>query len=376
MNFMKYVSSKKYILTLLLVVNLSINVLLATSCKAESIHSYTDVNYFGSVLQVSVFTTNDRFNVAVESLKEFLNTLSRITDNDIPDSELSKFNSATDGEEVEVSKYVYDMFKISERAYDLTGGAYDPTAYYLIDLWGFSRKKDNTESGKCVPDDGLIKSFASMTDFSKIVGREADGKFFLKKNDTACIIGGTKYYAKLDFGGIVKGYAVEKIKEILIGNGITKGRVIYGSSSLCLLDSFRNDKWTLKLTNPMKTNGADTYCNLFVGNADVATSGNYERFFEYDGKKYCHIIDGRSGYPIDNGVSSVTVIGSSAALADALATGLCVAGKEKITSFKESSGLSDVEIIATFSDGNTLKVFSTVDNIDITFGELYEKKPV
>lgn len=374
---MKCAISKKYISISLLVILLFTNVLLATSCEAESIRLFTDISHFGSALKISVFTTDDRFNNAVDDVKEFLNTLSRITDDTVRDSDLAKFNSAVDGEEIEVDKHIYELFKISETAYDLTEGAYDPTAYYLVDLWGFSHSGDEGKTAEeRIPDESLIKSFACLTDFSKIEGKETDGKFFIKKDNTACDIGGTVYYAKLDFGGIIKGYAVEKIKEILISNGITKGNVIYGSSSLCLLDSFEKDNWTLKLTNPLKTDGAETYCNVYVKNADVATSGDYERFFEYNGKRYCHIIDGKTGYPIDNGVSSVTVISGSAALADALATGLCVAGKEKILNFKEDSGLSDIDVIATFADGETLKVFSTVNDIDITNGERYEKKSV
>ena len=360
---------------------------LISACEKEPMQTYSNAEYFGANLSIVCYTDGETFQKVKNEVEFFLGEVSNQTDETNKNSDVYRFNHARDGEKTEISKLTYELFTVSKNVYELTDGGYDPTAYWLVDLWGFSARlntsgntitkpydRERNEDGSYnLPQAKYISAFKTLADLSRIKSEISNGKYYLTKKDTAQTVDGVTYYMAIDFGGIVKGYVVDEVQKILKKYGIERGNASYGTSSLCLLKSPSGGEWKLELTNPRKTVDNFTYCKTEVANATVATSGDYERYYEINGKRYCHIIDCESGYPIDNGVTSVTVIGDSGAMADALTTGLCALGKDKIIEFtNEYATQNGLKIVATFINENReTEVFTNIKNLLITAGKKY-----
>ena len=376
----------KVIVVVLLVVLVGL-ALCFCGCTANSSKSFTEYGYFGALLNVTCFCSQEELSSIKKEVLEFLSNLSNKVDESVANSDVARFNGAKDGDWVEVSQETYALNALAREIYLLTDGGYNPCVYYLVDLWGFSARfsqKNNislvydrvfdTDGGYPLPDKKYVEAFSLLADFSKVKSRETDGKYYLSKENTLVTVDGVDYYAKIDLGGIIKGYVVEKVGEILSNHGIEKGYVSFGNSSVKLLDNGDGNGWDVKLTNPRHDGDNEAvYCSFKAKNVSVATSGDYERYYFYQGARYSHIIDARNGKPIDNGVCSVSLIGLDAVRADALTTALCVGGIEKIIQFASGDFAKDngIKVIATFIEDDVFKVFSTQE-ATILFGEKYE----
>ena len=130
---------------------------------------------------------------------------------------------------------------------------------------------------------------------------------------------------KIGFGAIGKGYAADRAKELLIKNGVQAGIVNASGDMTTWGKQPGGEEWKVAITNPLDKNKA--FAILPITDGAVVTSGNYEKFVTFGGKRYSHIIDPRTGYPA-SGILSVTVFAPRAELADALATSVFVMGKE------------------------------------------------
>jgi thiamine biosynthesis lipoprotein len=178
-----------------------------------------------------------------------------------------------------------------------------------MDLWGF------TDKNYQVPDDKDIKGALALVGFDKI-------SFDNSKNVVKFNVSGMK----IDLGGIAKGYAVDKAVNKLIAEGIRSCLINAGGQVFCLGDKF-GKPWRVMIKNP-RSQTRSNYL-LEVRNMAVATSGDYEQFFLKDNKRYCHIINPKTGYPVQNAIVSVTVVARDGVTCDALSTSIFVLGKEK-----------------------------------------------
>jgi thiamine biosynthesis lipoprotein len=356
----------------------------------QSAHTYSDAGYFGALLKIVAYSTDKKFDAFVSDVDGLMDGLDAALDEDESGSDIARFNASSDGEKTEVSEETYALFSDAKEIYALTDGAYNPCVYYLVDLWGFSARFSDASSQKHevydrtfgedgsypLPETKYIEAFVKLCDFDKLSASVSDGKYYLEKNGTAVTLDGITYYTKIDLGGIAKGYAAEKIADIMKDAGITRGYVNFGTSSLVLLDNKDGDNWNLTLTNPRRDGDeSDVYCSLPLKNSAVATSGDYERYYYTDGRRYCHIIDAATGYPVDNGVATVTVTGGSAEKADAVATALMVGGKEKTIAFSTGAYAAEngLKIIAVFIENGGMKIYSTAENLTLNAGETYEE---
>ena len=128
---------------------------------------------------------------------------------------------------------------------------------------------------------------------------------------------------KIGFGGIGKGFAAERAKQLLMNNGVESG-IVNAAGDLTTWGNQPNGKpWTINIADPDNQNEA--FSSLNISGLAVATSGNYEKYVVIDGKKYSHTIDPKTGFPI-SGIKSVTIICPNAELADAMATPITVLG--------------------------------------------------
>ncbi len=229
-------------------------------------------------------------------------------------SEISRFNAHRARTPVEVSPDFMDVVKTAKKIYTLTDGAWDGTINPVVNLWGFGG--DNRQ--KQVPGKEEIEKLLPHTGFHhiKIIERKSIQK--------------TNPRVSLDLASIAKGYAVDRIARLIsdaeIENYIVEiGGEVYASG-------VRKDgkKWRVGVNLPEKGIAFDAIYKIVSLQAmALATSGDYRNFFEVGHKRYTHVIDPKTGIPVDNGVVSASVLAPTCAFADGLATALMVMGHEK-----------------------------------------------
>jgi thiamine biosynthesis lipoprotein len=209
----------------------------------------------------------------------------------------------------------------------LTGGAFDPTYAGVGRLWDFKKKPPRVPSAEDVAR-----------------GLESVGYRRVRIDPAASTVDLPKGM-RIGLGGIAKGYAVDRAMETLRERGVEHALVNAGGDLKAL--GFDGDApWEVAIKHPRDRERVIAV--LRVANTALVTSGDYERFFEYEGKRYHHILDPRTGYP-STGAMSVTVVAPNAEYADALATALCVMGPESGLPLIES--LARVEAILVSMDG-------------------------
>ena len=224
------------------------------------------------------------------------------------DSELSRFNAAAGTAPFAVSA---DTRQVVEAALDigrLSGGAFDPTLGPLVDLWGFG--PPGARQG--VPSQGQIDAAFRHVGYQHVSVRQKPSALFKK---TPSI--------HIDLSGIAKGFGVDAVARLLEREGVGYYLVEIGGEVRSRGYSPRGDVWRVGIERPA---GALRRHVIGLDGKGLATSGNYRNFFVNGGARYCHIIDPRSGRPVEHGLASVTVIAETAMQADALSTALMVLG--------------------------------------------------
>lgn len=204
---------------------------------------------------------------------------------------------------------------------------FNPAIGKLIRLWKINESENKTG---VPPDDAeikkLVKSNPVMSDI------DIDGIRIKSRNSDV----------ELNFGGFAKGYGIKKEIEMLKELGI-KNAIINAGGDLHAIGSHGNRPWRIGIRHPRKENEVLAYIDA-MDDESVFTSGDYERYFMYKGKRYHHILDPRTGYPA-SGAQSVTVIHKDPAIADAAATALFVAGPGDWQRIAKSMGISHVLLI-------------------------------
>ena len=222
------------------------------------------------------------------------------------DSEIAAVN---DGAEV-VSEETAALLRRALEIAAETNGAYDPTVYPLMRAWGF------TDGNYRVPADAELDALLQTTGWTEV---SADGT-------TASLPEGFA----LDLGGIGKGYAAGRCKEILKAHGVTSALLSLGGNVSALGSKPDGTAWTVAIENP---DGGDYLGTVQIADQCVVTSGGYQRYFEQDGVRYWHILDPETGKPARSGMKSVTIVSADDTLADALSTALFVMGPERAADF-------------------------------------------
>ena len=225
-------------------------------------------------------------------------------------SDLYKLNNSS---EETIKPESNDFINILTEALEyeqLTNRAFSPRLYKISKEWGF------TTGTYQIPDADILKTYLEEVRASEI---SVDNNIVTR---TPGIM--------IDFGAIAKGYATDVVVEYLKANNIPKAIINLGGNVYVLGSKDKETGWTVGINDPFADRLLGT---IELSDACVVTSGNYERYFEREGKRYHHIIDSTTGYPTDNGLVSVTIISADASYADALSTALFVMGTDKAIEF-------------------------------------------
>ncbi|MDP6636090.1 MAG: FAD:protein FMN transferase [Phycisphaerae bacterium] len=238
-------------------------------------------------------------------------------------TELSQFNTAPAGQPAKLSEITLGLLRLSKQLAKHTDGAFDVTCRPILQVW--RKAKD----AKQAPTDEQIALAVSKCGWDKIELRTDSA---VKKADSASV----------DLGGIAKGFGIDQAAEALQNAGISGGMVNVGGDIRCFGKRAGGGKWRIGVRSPF--NGDPTFAIVELSDGAVCTSGNYERFFEIDSKRYSHIVDPRTGRPV-NKAPSVTVVAPTATAADAWATALSVLGEAGLELIDEESGLEAMLVI-------------------------------
>lgn len=280
-------------------------------------------------------------------LEQRINALEPALSRTREDSDLYRLNHAG-GAACEVSEDTYAAIEAAVQFAEWTGGAFDPTMAPLTDLWGI-----NTDHAH-VPAQAEIDAALTHVGYQNIE---------LLGNNQVRLLNG----AQLDLGGIGKGFATDAAAAMLDG---TRGVLATLGGNIGAYGENPNrdsGNWVVGIADP--DDNAAFIATVEVRGLSVVTSGDYERYFEQDGKRYHHIFDPATGYPADSGLRSVTVIDESSTRADALTTALFVMGLEEGMAFCGQNDIAAVFVTADKQVHVTDKV-STV----CTFAFLGEEK--
>jgi FAD:protein FMN transferase len=235
------------------------------------------------------------------------------------DSEISRFNRAAPEQWFPVSADTWRVAAAAIAVARLTEGAFDPTIGPLVDLWGFGP----TGPAVRMPAPAIIAQKLRQTGYGALEAQREPAALRKRREGLS-----------VDFSGIAEGYAVDEVARALMRSGLAHFLVELGGEIRCHGSNAAGRPWSVAVEPPTLA-GARPDRQVELADAAIATSGDYRKFFIANGRRYSHVIDPRTGWPVRHSPSSVSVIGSSAMQCDALATALLVMGREAGLAFAE-----------------------------------------
>jgi FAD:protein FMN transferase len=266
-------------------------------------------NLLGSPFEITVVASdsiqgNQFLELAISEVKRVENLISDW----IPTSQISNVNKNAGIGPVKVDNEVFDLVERAVRISKLTSGAFDISYASMDRIWKFDG------SMKEMPTAEAIKNSVAKVGYQNIILNKNESSIFLKNEGM-----------KLGLGGIGQGYIADKIKVVLQENGCSSGLVNVSGDINTWGKQPNGLPWSVGIINPMNKN--KVFATFPLDDSAVETSGSYEKYVTFNGKRYSHIIDPRTGYPA-SGIISVSVFAKQTELADALATGIFVLGIE------------------------------------------------
>ena len=250
-------------------------------------------------------------------------------------SELNRINRLDSGQTTGVSDGLLEVVRKSIEISNTSSGAFDITAGPLVELWGFG--KDDTTRKAASSEQ--IEAILPMVNYRNIIVDEKNRKIGLKKAGM-----------KIDLSSIAKGYAVDQAIEVLREEGIENAIVNAGGDLYCLGKGLRGAPWVIGIKDPRQP--GQVIASFELTDRACATSGDYENFFITQSRRFSHLIDPRTGRPVQNGLLSVTVLAPTCLEADGLATAIFVLGKKE--GLELINNLDKIEAIIISQQGSEL----------------------
>jgi len=261
----------------------------------------------GIILEIKLYGKPAELKPVFNAIYQKVAEVDRVCNIYKPESELSRLNQSAYDKPFLCSKLLWQVLCESEKYYKLSDGAFDISAAPLMKLWGFYRKRKTLPSAE------------ELTEVKKHVGLD---KVIFDKNNRS--IKFSVSGMRLDLGGIAKGFAVDLAANIAKKYNIKIGLINLSGNAYCFPEPFPGkNRYIIGVRNPLHKSAICGKIELL--NQSVATSGDYERYVIINGRHYAHIMDPRTGDPVEN-MLSATVITPSATAADALSTSIFING--------------------------------------------------
>lgn len=287
-----------------------------------------------TVVTVTIYGTKDNslltepFNV----IKDYDSKLDAFSS----DSEIGKINAAAGVSAVTVSHDTVEIIKDSLAYSKETDGAFDITVGPLVTMWNIGEPVV-----KDPPSADAVAAAQAQVDYTKVQVDETNNTVYLTEPGMA-----------LNLGAVAKGYISEKVKECLVKEGVTHAIVNLGGNVVLVGGKTGSEDFSVGVEDPADPDKS-MVGNLTLKDKAVVTSGDYQRYFtDSSGKRYCHILNARTGYPADNDLHQVTVVADDPFKSDALSTSLFLMGSEKAQAYVKAH--SDIMVILVTTDNRVL----------------------
>ncbi len=320
--------------------------LFCTSC-GSSFQKTVTTFACDTVVTITYYDKKDEkaVNDALAYLSELELVFSRTNEN----SELFALNeSLHKGEDFFAGKVLFQALTMAYEAAEESDGAFDFTLGEVSDLWDFTGEEPH------VPEQALLAETLSHTGYEKIHleeifvtdAEESNPGGYVTSDDAALSI---------DLGGMAKGYMGQKLKNKLLEEGVESALLNLGGNVITIGKKPDGSKFQIGISKPEK--GSEEYVSTVEASGEsVVTSGIYQRYFEEGGRWYHHILDPKTGQPVESDVASVTVIYRDSGMADILSTTLFVTGPEYAENYVKTCP-ENITVIYVMKDGS-LKEFS------------------
>lgn len=255
------------------------------------------------------------------------------------DSDLSGFNSAAAGTSVALSPQLGEVIKAALELADDTNGAFDPTVGPLVNLWGFG--PDNGATGHDSQHQPAPDALAAAR------ARVGWSQLSIDAHGNLTQPGGVY----LDLSGIAKGYGVDQVARYLLEQKVEAFLIEVGGELRAYGRKADGSDWRIAVEQPAPDDTVDSDIQVVVAldGLAMATSGDYRHYFDDAGQRYSHTIDPRTGFPVQHGLASVTVLHESCMQADALATALTVLSPQQGWDYAQLHGLA---VLLTWHGGD------------------------
>lgn len=295
---------------------------LMTSCAGEK-ESKTEMCsrsgfYFDTNITIKVY--DEQGEALLKKCFSLCNELEHTFSRTLEDSELYQVNHRT-SDEVEISDHLASVIALGLEYGEKTDGAFDITICPVADLWDF--KSENSQ----VPAQEDIDTALEKVDYRKV---HLDGNTLTFDSEDTMI----------DLGAIAKGYAADQIKELLLGEGVESAVINLGGNVQTIGSKPDGTPWNVGIQKPFSPSG-ETLTVVEVADQSVVCTGTYERYFELDGVKYHHVLNPKTGYPVETDLDQITIVCDNSALADVLSTSCLLLGEEQASVLLEDIGFSN-----------------------------------
>ena len=340
---------KKTVLSLLLIIALTF-----VGCKQSKTPVTKTGVYFDTVISITLYEKNS--SRLIDGCFKIADRYEHLFSKTIVDSDVSKVNSSYN-QWISINEETYDLISRSLEYERMSDGRFSVMCGALTSLWDVSGKSDAVSStvpgSESSSEQSIVPTESEIKTVKKLCGMST-----LDMDENTHSVRVNTMGAKLDLGAVAKGYIADKMKEYLVSKGVTSGIIQLGGNVLLIgenptkPDGFYN----IGISTPfygtdMQLSDNEVITAVSEKDTSIVTSGNYQRYFEYNDRIYHHIIDLTTGYPADTGLNSVTIITDNSCDADALSTVCFLLGKEKGANLLDSLNSSNVNIIsAVFVD--------------------------
>ena len=271
---------------------------------------YRSFPIMGTWAEISLYGEGEEVELAMNEVHRCFNEINDVCSRFDPKTELSRLNASAADKPFKCNELLWDVLVKSKYFYELSDGAFDVTITPLMKLWGFYRKQNE------IPNDQEIKDALSIVGFDKVVFYPETRSISFKQSGIS-----------IDLGGIAKGYAVDYAYDAIKKYSVDAGVINLGGNIRFFPTPPPGKQYYFAgIRNPFRrTEIMDGTIKLL--DACLATSGDYERFIVLNGKQFGHIIDPRTGYPVED-MAAVTIVAPTALECDALSTAVFINGVE------------------------------------------------
>lgn len=316
----------------------TINLLLA--CSSHEAHR-TEFTGSAQGTTYTIIITDKETHVTKAQIDSIFSVVDQSLSTYVPESVISQINSEDSSiVVVDPSGLFKRCYELSQHIYQLSEGAFDPSVFPLVKGWGFMNSMNEPL------EQHEVDSIMNFVSFEK-------GKYHLIDFIGDSIKYSKKKGFKIDFNAIAQGLTVDVINEFLQAHGQENFYIEVGGEIFVKGVNAEGDNWRIGIDAPVENASAREIENIIhLSNKSIATSGNYRKFYVFEGEKYSHTLDPKTGFPVRHSLLSATVLAKDVATADAYATVFMVIGEEKALKFIEEHPNENLEAYLLIADKN------------------------